>query len=135
MIDPAGRDGPREIDHAVVVPEEQSGSERRQHERFELTVQVALSGSEGRGMLTVLNISAGGVLLRNDDNAAFSVGELIRVEFDTPELANQFSIEAKVIRVVAPSGKSAVVAAMWTSSDAAATAGLSEVLWSLSKRR
>jgi len=46
-----------------------------------------------------------------------------------------FSIEAKVIRVIAPSGKAAAVAAMWTSSHAAASAGLSEVLWSLSKRR
>ena len=60
---------------------------------------------------------------------------MLRVEFDTPELAGKFSIEAKVIRVVAPSAKTAVVAAMWSSSEAAAAAGLSEVLWSLSKRR
>lgn len=111
------------------------GAERRQHERFELVVQVALSRSDQTAVLTVINISAGGVLLRNDRSAAFSVGELIRVEFDTPELATAFSIEAKIIRVVAPAGRAGAVAAMWTSSDTAASTGLSEVLWSLSKRR
>ncbi len=119
----------------MVVPEEQSGAERRQYERFELLVQVTLVAGERRGSLSVLNISAGGVLLRNDQNVMFTVGEQLRVEFDAPELATPFSIQAKVIRVVAASAKSAIVAAMWTSSDAAATAGLSEVLWSLSKRR
>ena len=116
------------------MPEEPPGSDRRHHERFELTVQVTLTG-ERHGTLTVLNISAGGVLLRNDTDVEVAVGEQLRVEFDAPELATRFLIEAKVIRVIAPSAKTAVIAAMWTSSDAASTAGLSEVLWSLSKRR
>lgn len=114
---------------------EPSPAERRQDERFELVVGVAVLGSERGERLTVLNISAGGVLLRNDTNHGFSIGELIRVQFDAPALAAAFSIEAKVIRVVAPSAKAAVLAAMWTSRDAAATAGLADLLWSLSQRR
>lgn len=114
------------------MSDERSGAERRQHQRFELQVEVALV--DRAEILTVLNISAGGVLLRNDAAAAISVGESIRVKFDAPELVSPFSIEAKVIRVVTPADKLGVVAAMWTSSDAASIAGLSEVLWSLSKR-
>ena len=46
-----------------------------------------------------------------------------------------FSIEAKIIRILTPAGKPTALAAMWTSSDATASAGLGEVLWSLSGRR
>jgi hypothetical protein len=110
-----------------------SGAERRQHERFELVVQVTLR--EKREALTVINISAGGVLLRNDRNVEFSIGEAIHVQFDDTELAASFAIEAQVIRVVAPAAKAGLLAVMWTSSDAAANAALSELLWNLSKRR
>jgi hypothetical protein len=109
--------------------------ERRQHERFELLVQVALSRSAQSESLTVINISAGGVLLRNDRNVELAVGEHLRVEFDVTELAPAFSIEAKVIRIVAPTARAALVAAMWTSRDSDAGAALAELLWSLSKRR
>jgi hypothetical protein len=109
-------------------------ADRRQHERFELLVEVALPHGDQRETLTVLNISAGGVLLRNDRAIAFSVGEQIRVEFDVPELA-RFEIDARVIRVIQPTAKAAALAAMWTSSDAGSSAALAELLWTLSKRR
>lgn len=125
---------PRKIDHALLVRDEESGSERRHHERFDLLVQVTLLHTERSGTLTVLNISAGGVLLRNDHDDAFAVGEPIRVQFDIPDVAT-FSIEAKIIRILTPAGKPTALAAMWTSSDATASAGLGEVLWSLSGRR
>ena len=109
--------------------------ERRQQERFELLVQVGLSRHQQSESLTVINISAGGVLLRNDRNLELAMGEHIRVEFDVPELAPAFSIEAKVIRIVAATAKPALVAAMWMSRDAVAGAALAELLWNLSKRR
>lgn len=129
------RDAARKIDHHQVVAEEKSGAERRQHERFELLVQVTVLDHARTGMFTVLNISAGGVLLRNDQNLTFEVGEAIRVRFNAPELTTEFSIEAKIIRVVAPAAKTSALAAMWTSMDPASTAGLSDVLWGLSKAR
>jgi hypothetical protein len=114
---------------------EERDAERRQHERFEVVVDVALDRSDEPAMLSVLNISAGGVLLRNDDNVEVSVGEQIRVGFDLPELAPPFSIDARVIRVVQPHGRPAALAAMWLTSDAAAIAALVDLLWSLSQRR
>jgi c-di-GMP-binding flagellar brake protein YcgR len=126
------RDAARKIDHHQRVPE-QSGAERRQHERFELLVQVTVLDHTKTGTFTVLNISAGGVLLRNDQNLPFEVGEAIRVQFNAPQLTKAFAIEAKIIRVVAPASKTSALAAMWTSMDPTATAGLSDVLWGLSK--
>jgi hypothetical protein len=128
--------GPNLIEDVRPVPEEEkSGSERRQHARFDLLVDVSLSLRAQTATLTVLNISAGGVLLRNDQDVEFVVGEPIRVEFDAPELAAAFSIEAKVIRVVGATSRAGAVAAMWTSSDPQSTAGLAQVLWSLSNRK
>ncbi|MBA3392766.1 MAG: PilZ domain-containing protein [Deltaproteobacteria bacterium] len=119
------------------MSEEQSrpGAERRQQERFELVVQVGLTHDRQSETLTVINISAGGVLLRNDRNVEFETGELIRIQFDVPELAPKFLIEAKVIRVVAPTTKAALLAAMWKSRDAEAGAALAQLLWTLSTRR
>ena len=112
-----------------------TGAERRQHERFELVVQVTLRRDEASETLTVINISAGGVLLRNDRNVEVSVGGTIHVQFEVTELGASFAIEAQVIRVVAATTKPGLLAAMWTSSDAAANAALSELLWNLSKHR
>jgi hypothetical protein len=114
-----------------------SGAERRQHERFELVVvvQATLSHGEKSETFTVINISAGGVLLRNDRNAPFTSGEEIHVRFDVTELGPAFAIDGKVIRVMAPTTKPGLLAAMWTSSDVVANAALSELLWGLSKRR
>lgn len=106
-------------------------AERREHERFELLAQVELSHGGQVATLVAINISAGGLLLRNDDNVEFTVGESIRVHFDVPELTAKFALDAKVIRVVAPTARPAALAAMWTSSDASATAALAQLLWSL----
>ncbi|HUS29318.1 MAG TPA: PilZ domain-containing protein [Kofleriaceae bacterium] len=105
--------------------------ERRQHERFELLAQIELSRGTKIETFVAINISAGGVLLRNDDNVEFSVGETVRIQFDVPELAAKFAIDATVIRTIAPTARPAAIAAMWTSSDAPATAALGEMLWRL----
>lgn len=109
--------------------------DRRQHERFELLVQVAARHHEQRDTLTVINISAGGVLLRNDRNIAYAVGEEIQIQFDAPELAAAFTLEAQVVRIVTPAGRPGLVAGMWRSSDAVANAALSDLLFGLSQRR
>ena len=107
------------------------GDERRQHERLELLAQVELRRVGQVETLSLINISAGGVLLRNDANVAFTMGEEIRVHFDVPELVPAFALNAIVIRVVAATNRPAALAAMWTSSDPAATAALGQLLWSL----
>jgi c-di-GMP-binding flagellar brake protein YcgR len=117
------------------MSQELSGADRRQHERYELLVQVELTRPDRSERLTVINISAGGVLLRNDRNVALNMAEHIRVRFDVPDLAPAFSIEAKVVRIVTPAAKAALVGAMWTSQDAEAGAALAELLWKLSQRR
>lgn len=107
--------------------------ERRQHERFELLARVALSHSSEVETFVTINISAGGVLLRNDRQIEFGVGERIRISFDAPDLAPAFTIEATIVRMVAATAKPGLVAAMWTSSDAAATRALGQILWNLRK--
>ena len=107
------------------------GDERRQHERLELLAQVELRRVGQVATLSAINISAGGVLLRNDQNVEFTMGEEIRVHFDVPELTLAFALNATVIRVVAATNRPAALAAMWTSSDPNATAALGQLLWSL----
>ena len=94
--------------------------ERREHERYELHAEVELEVGGHTEHLTVLNISAGGVLFLNDRNVGFEIGQAIRVRFDVPELTPAFTITAKIVRVVHPTKKAALLAAMWTSSDAEA---------------
>jgi hypothetical protein len=105
--------------------------ERREHERFELLAQVKLARGGQVETLATINISAGGLLLRNDRNVAFEVGEIISVHFDVPELAPAFALDATIVRVIAPTAKPPLLAAMWRSSDASATAALSQMLWAL----
>lgn len=107
--------------------------ERRQHERFELLAQVELGHGGQVETFVTINISAGGLLLRNDRNVAFTIGERIRVTIDAPALAPAFSIDATVVRVVTPASKAALLAAMWTSSNADASAALGQLLWNLRK--
>jgi hypothetical protein len=106
-------------------------SERRQHERFELLARVQLSHSNQIETFVTINISAGGLLLRNDRSIAIEVGERIRIAIDAPELAPAFTIDATIIRVVAPTAKPGLIAAMWNSSDATANAALGQILWNL----
>jgi hypothetical protein len=106
-------------------------SVRRQHERLELLAQVELRRGGSVETLATINISAGGCLLRNDRNVPYEIGETIRVRFDVPDLATPFALDATIVRVIAATAKPALLAAMWTSSDAAATQSLSQLLWSL----
>jgi hypothetical protein len=109
-------------------------TERRQHERWELPAQVELQHGGALQTLAAINISAGGVLLRNDSNVPFTVGERIRIRFDVPDLAPAFAMDAKVVRVIEATSKPAALAALWSSSDAAANASLAQMLWSLKGR-
>jgi c-di-GMP-binding flagellar brake protein YcgR len=108
-------------------------SERRVYERFELLARVELGHSDTVEVLATINISAGGLLLRNDRNVAFVIGEKIRIGFDVPDLAPAFAIDATVVRVVEPTAKPGLLAAMWTSSDPVAIGALGQVLWNLRK--
>lgn len=105
--------------------------ERRVHERYELQAKVELRRAGQVEMLPAINISAGGILLVNDRNVECAIGDDIGIHFDVPELAPEFSLDATVIRVVAATNKPGVLAAMWTSSDASATAALAQMLWKL----
>lgn len=107
--------------------------ERRDHERYDLFAQVELRRAGQIETCTILNISASGLLARNDHGVEVSSGEIVRIHFDIPELTLAFSIDATVVRVVAATAKPAAFAAMWTSSDAAAIASLSELLWKLAR--
>lgn len=107
------------------------GADRRQHERFELRARVDLHRGVKVQPFAVVNISAGGVLLRNDDNIEFDIGEEIGLNFDVPELRVKFSMTATIVRVIAKTSRPAALAAMWSSSDATAAASLSQLLWSL----
>lgn len=107
--------------------------ERREHERFELLANVQLSLGELVETFVVINISAGGILLLNDRNVQHVVGERIRITIDAPELTPAFSIDARIVRVVGPTAKPGLLAAMWTSSDASASASLGQILWNLRK--
>jgi hypothetical protein len=109
--------------------------DRRQHERLELLAQVALRRSGQIEAFPTINISAGGILLRNDRNVTFEINEQIRIAFDVPELAPAFAIDARVVRVVAPTTKPGLMAAMWTSSDAGSSDCLAQVLWRLRSRQ
>jgi c-di-GMP-binding flagellar brake protein YcgR len=105
--------------------------DRRQHERFELLARVELRQSGQIETFVTINISAGGILLRNDRNVAFPMGERIRIAFDATTVAPAFAIDAKIVRVVAPTAKAGLLAAMWTTSDVTANAALGQILWNL----
>ena len=107
--------------------------ERREHERFELLARVELDRSGTVETFVTINISAGGLLLRNDRNVDITVGERIRIAIDAPGVAPAFTIDAKIVRVIAPTSKPGLLAAMWSSSDAAATAAIGQLLWNLRK--
>lgn len=106
-------------------------SERRQHERFELLVQVELRRGGQIEDLAVINISASGVLMRNDRNVEFAIGEVVRVHFNVPELTPAFAMGATIVRIVAETSRPAALAAMWTSNDPDANASLAQMLWTL----
>ena len=96
-----------------------------------MLAQVELRHAGQVETFKAINISAGGVLLRNDRGVEFTMGEEIRVHFDVPDLIPAFSMNATVIRIVAATNRPAALAAMWTSSDPKATAALAQLLWSL----
>ena len=81
----------------------------------------------------ILHLLAGGLLLRNDRNLRLLVGERIHIAFNAPDLAPAFAMDARIVRVIEPTSKPGLLAAMWTTTDATATAALGQILWNLRK--
>ena len=106
-------------------------AERRQHERFELLAHVQLRHGGDVETFVTINISAGGILLRNDRNIQVKIGDQIRIGFEASHLSPAFAIDGTIVRVVGPTSKPGLLAAMWTSSDADAASGLGQILWNL----
>jgi PilZ domain len=105
-------------------------SERREHERFDLLARVELIHSGQVETFVTINISAGGLLLRNDRDIQLAVGNRVRVTIDS-SIAPAFAIDATIVRVVAATGKPGLLGAMWTSSDPVASTSLGQLLWNL----
>src|SRR5689334_4601843 len=95
------------------------GAERRRFERFELLAQVELRLHGEVVVLPIVNIAAGGILLRMelDDVAGIGMDEHVSVFLDVHDMPQPITIsmDATVVRVVP--GASPSVALMWTSAN------------------
>lgn len=113
------------------------GAERRRFERFELLAQVELEVDGDVLVVPIVNISAGGVLLRAEHAEATSlhVDDQVSVHLDISDIANPITVtmDASVVRIVT-SDAGATIAMMWTSTDAMAVVRLAELLQYLRTR-
>lgn len=104
------------------------GAERRRSERFELLAHVELRRNAEVSLLPVVNISAGGMLLRLESGALadIAVDEHVSVFLDISDLPEPIAltIEASVVRVNGISS----VALKWTSTDSEALAQLAKLI-------
>ena len=95
------------------------GAERRRFERFELLAQVQLRLRDDVAILPIVNISAGGMLLRMEagDLPGVGVDQQVSVFLDVDLFAEPISLtmDATVVRVLP--GQPATVGLMFTSSD------------------
>jgi hypothetical protein len=107
------------------------GAERRRAERFDLLAQVELEVDGDVLVLPVVNISAGGVLLRAEhgEATALTVDDRVTVHLDVSDLPQPITVtmDASVVRIV-DNGSSPTIALMWTSTDAIAVLNLAELL-------
>ncbi len=108
---------------------------RRKHERYEFLAQVQLPLQGEVHILNVVNISAGGLLLRQEaqDLPDLVLGTLVQVFLEVPESTNRPAItlegDADVVRMQTGSGSAfATIALMWSSSDATFARTLAQVL-------
>ena len=104
------------------------GAERRRFERFELLAHVELRRADEVSLLPVVNISAGGVLVRIDNGelADLAVDEQVNVFLDVSDLPEPIAVtmEASVVRV----SPNVSVALMWSSTSSDALAQLAKLL-------
>jgi hypothetical protein len=106
------------------------GAERRRFERFELLAQVELRMRGEVVVLPIVNISAGGILLRIDrDLAGVGVDEQVSVFLDITDIAEpiMLTMDATVVRVIAGE-TSTSIALMWTSTSGEAVGKLAKLL-------
>ena len=114
------------------------GAERRRFERFELFAQVELEVDGDVLVLPIINISAGGLLLRAEQGeaSALQVDDRVTVHLDISDIPAPITVtmDASVVRVVTAEGAPTKVAVMWTSTDAMAVLRLAELLEYLRSR-
>lgn len=101
--------------------------ERRKAERLELYAQVELRSGDEVMLLPVVNISAGGLLARNEGTHIEAGGEVI-VFVDANDIS--FTMEASVLRCDAM-----YIALMWKPADEDATTALAKLLELLESSR
>lgn len=115
------------------------GAERRRFERFELLAQVELEVDGDVLVLPVINISAGGVLLRAEQGeaSALQVDDLVTVTLDVSDIPEPITVtmDASVVRIVTSDTAPSTIAVMWTSNDAMAVLQLAEMLQYLRTRQ
>lgn len=95
-------------------------AERRKADRVELFAQVELRTHDEVRILSVTNISAGGVLLQND-GIEIDPGDTVSVSVDANDIS--FTLDATVIRCNATD-----LAVQWTSNDCEALTRLLDSL-------
>ena len=106
------------------------GAERRRFERFELLAQVELRMRGEVVVLPIVNISAGGILLRIDrDLAGVGVDEQVSVFLDITDMPEpiMLTMDATVVRVIVGE-TSTSIALMWTSTSGDAVGKLAKLL-------
>lgn len=101
--------------------------ERRKAERLELYAQVELRRDDEVMLLPVVNISAGGMLVRSE-GMRLDVNEEVAVYLDANDIS--FTMNASVLRCDAM-----YIALMFTASDDEATAALGKLLEFLESSR
>jgi len=108
------------------------GAERRKFERFELLAQVELRRHGEVYLLPVVNISAGGMLVRIDDGSLtdIAVDERVNVYLEVADFAEPLTMtmEAVVVRVGMVDDAPVGVALMWTSVNGSALVQLAKLL-------
>ena len=115
-----------------VKPPLPPGAERRRFERFELLAQVELRRRDEVALIPVVNISAGGMLLRveGDELSDLDVDERQSVYLDVGNFAEPISLamEATVVRVMRDGDAATSVAVMWSSVNGTAIVQLAKLL-------
>lgn len=97
------------------------GAERRKADRVEMYAQVEVRRGGDVMVLPVVNISAGGLLMRNEEQVALAMGEDLTVFVSASNIS--FTMEAAVVRCDAQG-----IAVMWTTSEAEPVLKLAQLL-------
>ncbi len=114
------------------------GAERRRFERFDLYAQVELEVDGDVLVMPIINISAGGLLLRAEHGEAveLQVDDRVRIHLDVSDIPEPIALtmDASVVRIVTNDTGATSVGVMWTTSDAMVVLKLAELLQYLRTR-